>query len=78
MSIKKYVSIPVFLVSFAIGVFVAYILDTERKKVYVYPTPQNQNIVQYKDSAGQCFQVDMVETECPLNPLSVKHVPMQQ
>ena len=78
MALKKYVSVPVFLVSFAVGVFVSYILDTERKKVYVYPTPQNQDSVQYKDPTDQCFRVDMVETDCPMNPLSIKHIPMQK
>jgi hypothetical protein len=33
---------------------------------------------QYKDKTGQCFEFKPVNTQCPINPLSIKTVPIQQ
>jgi hypothetical protein len=75
--LSKYISLHVFLISFAIGLFFIYILGPETKKIYVYPTPQTYMNYQYKDKVGQCFELKPVATECPLNPLSIKTVPIQ-
>lgn len=75
--ILNYVSLPVFLVSFALGLFFIYILGPDQKIIYVYPTPHNYASVMYKDNADQCFQYKAYETKCPLNPLSIKTVPAQ-
>jgi hypothetical protein len=75
--ISKYVSLPVFIVSFSIGLFFVYVLGPEIKTIHVYPSPQNYMKTQYKDDTNQCFQFKPVETDCPLNPFSVKTVPVQ-
>jgi len=71
------VSLPVFIVSFSIGLFFVYVLGPEIKTIHVYPSPQNYMKTQYKDVSNQCFQFKPVETDCPLNPFSVKTVPVQ-
>jgi hypothetical protein len=60
----KYINIPVFLVSFAIGVFAVYITVPDKKEITVYPTPDNVNYLQYKDKAGNCFQYNQTKTKC--------------
>lgn len=75
--LSKYVSLPVFIVSFSIGLFFVYVLGPEIKTIHVYPSPQNYMKTQYKDASNQCFQFKPVETDCPLNPFSVKTVPVQ-
>lgn len=72
-----YISLPVFIISFALGLFFVYILGSDQKIIYVYPTPQNYTSIMYKDNANQCFQYKASVVTCPLNPLSVKTVPAQ-
>jgi hypothetical protein len=75
--ISKYISLPVFLISFAIGLFFIYVLGPETKTIYVYPTPQNYMNIQYKDNIDQCFQFKPIETKCPINLLQINTVPVQ-
>jgi hypothetical protein len=60
----KYINIPVFLVSFALGVFAVYVTASDKKKIVVYPTPDNVSHIQYKDQAGNCFQFQQTKTKC--------------
>jgi hypothetical protein len=51
----KYISIPIFLVSFALGILFVYSIGSDLKTVYVYPTPENVNEVLFRDNADNCF-----------------------
>ena len=75
--ILKYVSLPVFLISFALGIFFVYVMGPEDKTIFVYPTPTNSKTVQYKDGVDECFQYKATEIKCPLNPFDIKTVPIQ-
>lgn len=75
--ISNYISLPIFLSSFAFGLFCIYIMGPETKHIYIYPSPDNYMNTQYKDDAGQCFEFKPVKTSKPLNPLSVKTIPIQ-
>ncbi len=68
---------PIFLVSFAFGLFFIYIIGPEMNTVHVYPSPTNYNKIQYKDKANQCFEFKPTETDCPINPFSIKTIPIQ-
>ena len=63
-SIQKYFDIRIFLASFALGIFFVYITYNENRKVYVYPSPENANLIQYKDNADQCFEFQETPTQC--------------
>jgi len=76
--LSNYISLSVFLISFAVGLFFVYVIGPESKTIYVYPSPENYMKLQYKDSADQCFQFKPVETQCPINPLSIKTIPVQK
>lgn len=72
-----YISLPVFLASFAVGLFFVYVLGPEEKIIYVYPTPNNSKTTQFKDGMDECFQFKPILTKCPLNPLDIKTIPPQ-
>lgn len=76
--LSKYISLPVFLSSFAIGLFFIYIIGPESKTIYIYPSPDNYLKTQYKDVSNQCFQFKPLETECPINPFTIKSIPVQK
>jgi hypothetical protein len=73
----NYISIPVFLVSFAVGVFFVYILGPEIKTVYIYPTPENVDKVLFKDKADNCFRFEEQVVDCPKDESLISNIPMQ-
>ncbi len=75
--LTHYISIPIFLISFAIGIFFVYVGGTEGKEILIYPTPSNKDDYLYKDKANQCFIFQPEEVDCHFNPLSVKTIPVQ-
>lgn len=63
-SIFKYISLPVFLLSFSFGLFFMYMFGVEDKPVYMYPSPDNINSIVYQDKANQCYVYRPIATKC--------------
>jgi hypothetical protein len=75
--ILNYISIPVFLISFTIGIFFVYILGVEPKTIYIYPSPENVDKILFKDKADNCFYFDEQEVECPKDESLISTIPIQ-
>jgi hypothetical protein len=73
----NYISLPIFLVSFAVGLFFIYILGPEMKTIYIYPSPENVNKVLFKDKADNCFYFEEEVVECPKDTSLISHIPIQ-
>ena len=73
----EYISFRVFFISFLLGLFFLYILGTQHKIVYVYPTLTNSSDVLFKDKAGQYFRFKSKEVECPNDTTTIKQIPIQ-
>ena len=73
----NYISIPVFLVSFAIGLFFIYVLGPKMKKILIYPSPENVDKVLFKDNADNCFLYKQVEVKCPSDESKITRIPIQ-
>jgi hypothetical protein len=64
MGLLKYINIPLFIISLAIGLFFVYIYQADKRTIYVYPKPDNVDLIQYKDKAGTCFNVKQESVKC--------------
>jgi len=73
----KYINFPVFIISFAFGMFAVYVTMPETKKIMVYPSPDNVDIIQYKDKAGNCFRFQETKVKCPAKESDISKTPLQ-
>jgi hypothetical protein len=73
----NHISIPIFLISFALGIFFVYVLGPEMKTIYVYPTPENVNKILFKDKANNCFKFVEEIVECPKDKKLISTIPIQ-
>jgi len=73
----KYINFPVFLVSLAIGILFVYLFKPELNVIYVYPTPDNQNKILYKDKTDNCFKFNAEEVDFPDDKTKIKNIPIQ-
>ena len=71
------ISLPIFIVSLAIGIFLVYITNPPHDVIYVYPTPENVEKIQYKDKLNNCFQYNANEVQCPSNMDDIEPYKMQ-
>ena len=77
MNILKFINFPVFFISLAIGIFFVYIFEGDSRKIYVYPTPDNVDTIQYKDATGTCFAVKQEKVTCPSSDVHISKLPIQ-
>ena len=77
MNLLKYIHIPAFLISLALGMFAVYIFLPDMRKIYVYPSPENIDILLYRDKTGHCFKFEQKEVSCPTNEGEISKIPVQ-
>ena len=75
--IFDYISLPVFFVSLAIGLFFVYILGPDTKPVYIYPSPDNIDKLLFKDDANNCFKYESNEVACPKDDSKLANIEVQ-
>jgi hypothetical protein len=73
----QHISLPIFLISFAVGLFFIYILGPEMKTIYIYPSPENVDKVLFKDKADNCFLFEEEVVECPKDKTKIFGIPIQ-
>jgi len=77
MNLIKYINVPVLIISFAFGMFAVYVTTENSRKIYVYPTPENVNLIQYRDKTGSCFSYTQTKVNCPKDTKEISTVPAQ-
>lgn len=77
MNLFKFVNIPVFIISLAFGIFAVYITIPKTRKILIYPTTENVNLIQYRDKTNTCFSVQQDEVKCPANANEISKIPAQ-
>ena len=71
------VKIPLFIVSLSLGLFLVYVTAPRPDVIYVYPTPDNLDKIQYKDHADNCFGFTSQEVACPSDKTKIRKYPVQ-
>ena len=77
MKLSAIISFPVFIISLSIGLLFVYLSTPPPTIIYVYPTPENINKVEYKDKADNCYQFSSTEVSC-VNTEDIKTIPIQK
>ena len=73
----NYISLPIFLISFAIGLLFVYLMGPDMKTIYIYPSPENVDKVLFKDNADNCFYFKQLEVKCPSDESKIFSIPIQ-
>lgn len=76
MGILQSINLRVFLLSFVAGLLILYYVMPQEEMIYVYPTPENVDLIQYKDRADNCYAVRKEEVNCP-SESEISHIPVQ-
>lgn len=77
MNLLKFINIPIFLLSLVFGLFAVYITMPNTRTILVYPTPENIDLIQYRDKTGTCFNYTQKNIECPQNASEISKIPTQ-
>jgi hypothetical protein len=77
MNFIKYVNVPVLIITIIVGFFIVNFTSEEMRKIYVYPTPENVDLLQYRDKTGTCFSYKQTSVTCPANSADISKVPAQ-
>jgi hypothetical protein len=73
----KFVSMPIFLVSLSIGLFLTYITNPPTRTIFVFPTPDNVDELVFKDNSENCFTFKADEVDCPENSDEIENYAVQ-
>jgi hypothetical protein len=71
MTLFDYISVPVFVASFLVGLLLVHFGTLGKKTVKVFPTPDSLRRYQYKDNVGNCFTYGMRASECGDKPVDI-------
>jgi hypothetical protein len=77
ISLSKYINVPVFIAALVIGVIVMYVTMPDTRKIFVYPSPENIDLLQYRDKTNSCFTMKQTLTPCPKNEKDIAKIPVQ-
>jgi len=76
-SVFKFINFPVFILSLALGMFFVYVTMPDSRIIYVYPTHENVDLIQYKDRTDTCFSVSEEVVTCPKDESKISKIPAQ-
>ena len=73
----KPLSILLFIVSLSLGVYYINYMAPPRRKIFVFPTPENVDDLQYTDLSQTCFKYDTKKVQCPKDPSKISNYVVQ-
>jgi len=72
-----YISLPAFLISFAVGLLFVYMFGPEIKTIHIYPSPENVDKILFQDKANNCFRFEEETIDCPSDASKISDLPIQ-
>ena len=76
--ITKFIDFKILFLSLVVGLFFVYVNQPPPTIIYVYPTPDNVDKIQYKDTIGNCYEFKHKEVKCPANKKDIHIIPIQE
>jgi hypothetical protein len=76
LSLCKFINLPIFSITLFLGILYFHYTNPDYKKIYVYPNPENIDILQYKDKANNCFRFKENTVSCPSDK-NIFKIPIQ-
>tara|TARA_Y100000591_G_C21549456_1_gene552927 strand:- start:416 stop:652 length:237 start_codon:yes stop_codon:yes gene_type:complete len=76
--ITRFIDFKILFISLVVGIFFVYISQPASTIIYVYPTPENVDKIQYKDTIGNCYEFKHKEVNCPTNKNDIHTIPIQE
>lgn len=70
----RVIDCKIFIISLIIGLLYVYLSVPTPKLIYVYPTPDNIDNIEYVDIANNCYEFTKKEVNCDTNS---KNIPIQ-
>tara|TARA_B110000444_G_C18843592_1_gene600466 strand:+ start:2754 stop:2990 length:237 start_codon:yes stop_codon:yes gene_type:complete len=76
-AVSRFFHLQTFIFSLAIGLFLVYIQTPEFNTIYVYPNPDNEDKILYKDKTNTCYKMKSQEVKCPIDATKIREYPVQ-
>lgn len=76
-SISKFFHLPSFIIGLSFGLFIIYIQTPDLTTIFVYPNPDNEDKIIYKDRSDNCYQFTSKEISCPKDTSKIREYPVQ-
>lgn len=73
--ILKFIYVPIFILSLLVGLLFVFLSPPQQTKIYVYPTPDNVDDIEYSDNANICHKFEASEVTCMGE--NIKTIPIQ-
>ncbi len=77
IQLNKFFHLPTFIISLALGLFIVYIQAPDLTTIFVYPNPDNEDKILYKDRTDMCYGFKSKEVDCPENDSQIREFPIQ-
>lgn len=77
LNILNFFNVPCFIISLAIGLFLVYISNPSPNIIYVYPNPDNEQKILYKDKSDTCYKCKSKQIPCPKDKKQIFQYPIQ-
>jgi hypothetical protein len=76
MGLFSQINLKFFLLAFAVGLLVCYLMAPPPEVVVKFPSPFNAGKIVYQDKAGTCFMYKADKSACPKDKASIKEQPI--